>query len=356
MHTIALDSDDVRTIVHRIGLHRVMDDLIAALEMAFKSHDSKVTVSPARSGFFYDQPNFGMLEWMPVMQVGRHATIKVVGYHPHNAVKHRLPTILSTVSLYDTATGHLIGLADATFLTALRTGAASAIASKYMARANSRTVGLIGCGAQAVTQLHALSRMFDLEAVFIFDIDETVRDSFCHRTAFLEIEVIPLQKSDLSVLVREADVLCTCTTVAPGAGPVFDDAGCMPWLHVNAVGADFPGKYEVPEALLRRSFVCPDFPAQALVEGECQRLEAAQIGPSLVDVVKHPQRYAHAREQTSIFDSTGWALEDQVALELMLVYAEELGVGRRLQLESASHDPHDPYGFLMHPLPAIKYT
>lgn len=356
MHTIALDSDDVRTIVHHIGLHRVMDDLIAALEKAFKSHDINETISPARSGFFYDQPNFGMLEWMPVMQVGRHATIKVVGYHPHNAVKHRLPTILSTVSLYDTATGHLIGLADATFLTALRTGAVSAIASKYMAHPGSRVVSLIGCGAQAVTQLHALSRVFDLEAVFIFDVDDAVRNSFRHRTAFLEIEVIPLSRHDLNVLVREADILCTCTTIAPGAGPVFDDAGCRSWLHVNAVGADFPGKFEVPEALLRRSFVCPDFPAQALVEGECQRLEVTQIGPPLVEVVKHPLRYAHAREQTSVFDSTGWALEDHVALELMLAYAEALGVGRRLQLESASHDPHDPYGFLLNSLPVIKHA
>jgi ornithine cyclodeaminase len=346
MNTIALDSEDVRSIVHRMGLHRIMDDLIASLERSFKTHDSKNTVSPARSGFFYDLPYFGMLEWMPVMQVGRHATIKIVGYHPHNAVMYQLPTILSTVSLYDTTTGHLMGLADATFITALRTGAASAIASKYMARVDSRIAGLIGAGAQAVTQLHALTRIFNLDAAFIFDADPSVCNSFRQRTAFLEVEIIPLARRDLHTLVREADILCTCTTVAPGAGPVFDDAGSKPWLHVNAVGADFPGKFEVPDALLRRSFVCPDFPAQALVEGECQRLDVSMIGPSLVEVVKHPLCFEHVRHQPSVFDSTGWALEDHVALELMLGYAQALGIGRRLRLESASQDPHDPYGFI----------
>lgn len=354
METIALDSADVREIIHRIGLHRLMDEMIARLEHAFRTFDSRYTESPARSGFAYDIPHTGLLEWMPIMRHGQRATIKVVGYHPHNPAQRNLPTILSTVSTYDTTTGHMIGLADATFLTALRTGAASAVASRLMAHPDSHTVGLIGAGAQAVTQLHALSRVFRIERVFVYDIDPSVALSFARRTAFLEYEAVPIAAGELRMLVAESDIICTCTSVQGGSGPVFQDTGTKPWVHVNAVGADFPGKIEVPDALLHRSFVCPDFPAQAVLEGECQRLPAEAIAVSLVELVKHATQFRHVRFGPTVFDSTGWALEDHVALELLLDYARQAGLGKRLQLETIADDPHNPYHFALASLPAVR--
>jgi ornithine cyclodeaminase len=352
METIALDSADVRHIIHRIGFHRIMDELIERLERAFSTYDSRSIVSPARSGFTYSVPQTGLLEWMPVMHVGGRATIKVVGYHPMNPARHNLPTIISTVSTYDTATGHLIGLADATFLTALRTGAASAIASKLMAHPGSNVVGLIGAGAQAVTQLHAIARVFDIEQVFVYDIDPAASFSFVKRTAFLELDILPVEKHDVPTLVAEADIICTCTSVECGHGPVFEDTGTKPWVHVNAVGSDFPGKVEVPLSLLRRSFICPDFPPQALQEGECQRLRPDELGPSLVELLKHAHGFKDVRHTPTVFDSTGWALEDHVALDMLLDYAHELGVGKRLRLESISDDPRDPYHFALKPATA----
>ena len=79
---------------------------------------------PARSGFNYNVPQLGLIEWMPLYQVGSKVTIKIVGYHPKNPKIFGLPTILSSISQYDTITGHLLGLADGVLLTALRTGAA----------------------------------------------------------------------------------------------------------------------------------------------------------------------------------------------------------------------------------------
>ncbi|NDJ60670.1 MAG: ornithine cyclodeaminase family protein, partial [Chloroflexi bacterium] len=120
-----------------------------------------------------------------------------------------------------------------------------------------------------------------------------------------------------------------------------------PWLHINAVGSDFPGKFEIPVALLERAFVSPDFPLQALAEGECQQLSREQVGPPLFELVRHPEAHHPVREQLSVFDSTGWALEDQVSLEMMLNYARELGVGTEIEIESAFADPLNPYGFLV---------
>ena len=97
---------------------------------------------------------------------------------------------------------------------------------------------------------------------------------FCSPS--LGIRSVPLRE-----LVATADIICTRTSVGVGEGPVFEDGVTRPHLHVNAVGADLPNKFEIPLALLKRSLVVPDFPAQTALEGECQRLEPADIGPPL---------------------------------------------------------------------------
>ncbi|MEM7034229.1 MAG: ornithine cyclodeaminase family protein, partial [Chloroflexota bacterium] len=280
------------------------------------------------------------------MQRGGRATVKMVGYHPSNPERKNLPTILSTVSAYDTHSGRLLGLADATFLTALRTGAASAIASQAMAIDESCTIGLIGAGAQAMTQLHALSRCFDIKQVYVYDVNPAVCDSFFERVAFMGLNLTSITANNLDQLVRQADIICTTTSVDIGAGPVFHDGETKPHLHINAVGSDFPGKTEIPISLLKRSFVCPDFPEQAFKEGECQQLNQAEVGPSLVDLVQNPAAYSDVKHRLTIFDSTGWALEDQIAMEMLLDYAADLGLGTTMQIESSCLDPYNPYQFV----------
>ena len=146
MLTMIVGRDDVARIVEAVGLDALMDEMIDRLSAAITSFDETTTRVRARDGFHYQEPDLGLLEWMPVMQTGEATTIKVVGYHPLNPTLHDLPTILSTISVYETGSGHLKGLADGTFLTALRTGAASAVASRVLARRNSKVLGLVGCG------------------------------------------------------------------------------------------------------------------------------------------------------------------------------------------------------------------
>jgi ornithine cyclodeaminase/alanine dehydrogenase-like protein (mu-crystallin family) len=331
--------------VHRIGINALMDEMIERLTSAFVAYDPDETIIPARAGFQYDRPDIGLLEWMPAMQTGSAVTVKMVGYHPRNpSVKH-LPTILSTISIYDTASGHLVGLADATFLTALRTGATSAIASKFMASPRSSVIGLIGAGAQAVTQLHALDRVFSLKKVMVYDSDPAISDSFLERTSFQGLNVVQVNKNSLNDLLQNSDIICTATSVDIGDGPVFEDTTTQPWLHINAVGSDFPGKTEIPKSLLQRSLVCPDFPEQAKNEGECQQLSAAEIGPSLVELIRDREKYAYITEIPTVFDSTGWALEDQVAADMLINFARQFNLGTTIQIESVSSDPRNPYQF-----------
>jgi L-lysine cyclodeaminase len=135
--------------------------------------------------------------------------------------------------------------------------------------------------------------------------------------------------------------------VGVGAGPVFNGVEPRPWAHFNAVGSDFVGKVELPISLLRRSFVCPDFREQAVKEGECQQLVNAEIGPNLYEVLQRRDEFCALSERLTVFDSTGWALEDQVTMELLMEYARELGVGRSIAIETVSADALNPYDFLV---------
>jgi ornithine cyclodeaminase/alanine dehydrogenase-like protein (mu-crystallin family) len=343
--SLILKASDIETIIEYQGLDNLMDELIRRLDSAIASYDPNKIIIPVRSGFHYDNPKSGLIEWMPLLKSGDKVMMKVVGYHPTNPIINNLPTILSTISAYDIATGHMIGTVDGVLLTALRTGAASALASRYMGHPDSSSLGIIGCGSQAVTQVHAISRIYDINRVYIYDISSEAMFSFQERIAVLglDLEVIP---SSILELVAAADILVTATTMEVGEGPLFKGAKTKPHLHVNAVGSDFPGKFELPLELLTSSFVCPDFPEQAILEGECQQLKNGDIGPGWVEVLQNFENYQELKSKTTVFDSTGWPLEDLIVMELFLEYGLELGLGDEVAIEHLSEDVKNPYHFL----------
>jgi ornithine cyclodeaminase/alanine dehydrogenase-like protein (mu-crystallin family) len=343
--SLILTVDDICKIVQAIGLDALMDDMIKGIYNTLEHFNADKVQLISRDGFHYHIPDFGLIEWMPVHKDAQ-VTLKMVGYHPYNPQKNYLPTILSTIATYDTCTGHLLGLADATFLTALRTGAASAVASQILASPQSTQIGFIGCGAQAVTQLHALSRVFDIEKVWLFDCQMETAHSFPQRANFLDTGFQVVDAKHLPELLNNVDILCTCTSEKPGHGPVFEPSAYQNHLHINAVGSDFPGKTELPLSLLEKSKVVPDFIPQAIKEGECQQLDEAQIGVDLVELVQNADHYRDWQTQLTVFDSTGWALEDDVAIRLLLDLAHELKRGTQVQLECISHDPKNPYQFV----------
>ncbi len=343
--TLILSGQDVQDIITYHGLDVIMNTMIVELERYICDFDESKTIIPQRSGFNYTSPNLGLVEWMPLFQVGNEVTIKIVGYHPNNPRDFQLPTILSSISQYDVQTGHLSALIDGVLLTALRTGAASAVASKFMAKNDSSVLGLIGCGAQAITQYHALSMVFDFDTVLYYDIDPSTSDSFIERVKSINSKA-EIKESGVEEIVASSDILCTATSIEVNEGPLFKGITTMPHLHINAVGSDFPGKVEIPMDLIEKSFLCPDFIDQALVEGECQRLDRDRIDADLAQIVKNPSLYASNKDGLTVFDSTGWTLEDHVAMKIFLGYAKDLGIGKEIELESIFEDSKDPYYFM----------
>ncbi len=352
MKTLVLLADDLRALVAAAGLDSLVEQTIARLREGLLQARSGAFEAPKRAGFHYQRPTLGLLEWMPGKD-DEATTVKLVGYHPHNPAAS-LPTILSVIAKFDTATGHLAALSDGTFLTAVRTGAASAIATDALAREQSRVLGLIGCGAQAVAQLHALSRVRPIDTVLLYDRDKRVEGSFAARVESLGLEV-ELRRAEPRAMLELCDVICTCTSIEPGQGPVLELAEHRPWLHVNAIGSDFPGKTEIPREMLESAFLCADFPEQCLLEGECQQVEPGRIDVDLAELASEPARFHGRREEPTVFDSTGWSLEDHFALDVLVKEAQRLGLGTLMEIETCSQqDPHDPYAFLREGEPARR--
>jgi ornithine cyclodeaminase/alanine dehydrogenase-like protein (mu-crystallin family) len=345
MKTLIITKDDICKIIKIIGLNRFMDNMIEMLDRVISQTFYLRPDVRKREGFLLDQTIGGVLEWMPVSQ-GNDVTIKLVSYMPRNPTRYKIPTIMSVINLFDTETGHLVALADGIFLTAVRTGAASAIVSRVLALPESKVLGLIGCGSQAVTQLHALSRVFNFEKVYIYDTDTTAANSYIERASFCKLDIKIVERSYLE---KEADIICTTTSVPIGEGPVLDGTFLKNHVHINSIGSDLPGKIELPISLLRNSFICPDFLPQALVEGECQQLKPSEIGPDITEVISNRDKYHIYRNQKTVFDSTGFALEDQVAMNLIVQYTKKYNLGQMIEIENISYDPLDPYNFIKQP-------
>jgi len=185
--------------------------------------------------------------------------------------------------------------------------------------------------------------------VLYFDIDEATAASFPTRVAALDLQV-NMRSIPMEDIIPQADILCTATSIGVGEGPLFDQLPTKEHLHINAVGADFPGKTELPLSLLRECFICPDFRQQAIIEGECQQLEEADIGDNIFECMQQPEKLAELQQQRTVFDSTGLSLEDMVVMDLFVAYAKQSGFGEEVALENMFPDAKNPYHFAKVPI------
>ncbi|QEU89898.1 ornithine cyclodeaminase family protein [Streptomyces kanamyceticus] len=341
MQTKILRQRDIKQILSVVGRDAIMDRLIDDLHNGFAALGrGELAEAPPRSGFARGGEVPGVIEFMPYRVPGVAVTMKTISYSPHNYRRFRLPTVVGTVSRLDDDSGSLIAFADAAVITAMRTGAVSAIASRLLARPDSATLALIGAGAQAVTQAHALSRVLPIERILVSDTDPDHAESFAGRVAFLGLTV---DVTGPAAAVAAADVLSTVTSVPAGEGPVLPAGPRLPHLHVNATGADEPGKTELPRPLLDDAFICVDHPGQARAEGEFQQLPDRDLGPSLASLCAAPSSATAHVDSLSVLDSTGSAFADHIAFDVLLGFADELGLGRKAAIGAAPEDVLDPY-------------
>jgi len=266
--------------------------------------------------------------------------VKWVNVHPHNRSRG-LPTVMAVIILNDPATGVPMAVMDGLLITKLRTAAAAAVAAQALARRESRTVGLVGCGAQAEAQLLALAEVFRLARVNVWGHTAGEAQRFCARMRRRLPGISYRPCRSIEPCVREADLLVTIT---PSRRPLVRREWLRPGLHINAIGADAAGKEELDPGILRRAIVVVDDREQAIHAGEINvpisrgQFTPQRIHGTLGDVLLGRRRGRRSPRDITVFDSTGLAIHD-IALGAEIVRrAHHRGVGRRIALFASSLD------------------
>jgi len=302
-----------------------LDDCIAAVEDAFR----RVGTGEARPAGILGFPVAGGGVHVKAAALGDRFAAKVNGNFSGNPALG-LPAIQGAILLSDSGNGRLLAVLDSIEITILRTGAATAVAAKYLARPNSQVATICGCGNQGRVQLRALARVLPLRQAFVYDIEPS-RAAALARELSGELRVEPV--SDLAQAVVRSDVCVTCT---PSRKPVLHEL--RPGIFVAAVGADSPDKQELHPALLASAKVVVDSLDQCAEIGELHHaIEAASmrredVHAELGEIVAGRKRGRTDDEEITVFDSTGTALQDVAAAASVYAAATRLRKGIEIEL------------------------
>ena len=288
----------------------------AAIEAVFAEHGNgavqmppKVYVTLVENGDFRTMPAY-----LPALGV---AGVKVVNVHPNNPARG-LPTVMALTVLIDVETGVPGAIINATELTAMRTGAAGAVAAKYLAPRRSVTLGVIGAGRQAGALVEATAAALTIEEIRVWSRTEKSAEAFAARYADYNAVCVPIERA------CDCDVL---TTTTPSKRPLVMADWVREGTHINAIGADAPGKQELDPRLLAKAEVFVDDPGQAVHSGEINvpistgLYDAGMIAGTLGEVVTG-RKGRSSPEAVTVFDSTGLAIQD-LAIAALVVGREE---------------------------------
>ena len=336
-----LTTDDVSRIVATVGLPALTARLVDYLEADFRRWP-EFDKSP-RSAAHSD---VGVIELMPIADANDYS-FKYVNGHPGNA-KFGLSTVVAFGALADVATGLPGFISELTLTTAIRTAATSVMAAKRLARPDAKTMALIGNGAQSEFQAIAFHHGLGITEVRVFDVDPAATDKLVRNLAAAAPALRVVRAASTADAVRGADIVTTVTadkTCATILTPDLIEAG----MHLNGVGGDCPGKTEMARGVLERASVFVEFEPQSRIEGELQQMPADFPVTELWQVLTGAAPGRRTRDEVTLFDSVGFALEDYSALRLLRDCADELGLGREAGLIPTLRDPKDLFGEMAMP-------
>jgi alanine dehydrogenase len=307
--TLILGGDKVKELL-------TMGEAVQAVELAFKLRAEGKTIMPPK--IYLNLPEYhGDFRAMPAYINGS-AGLKWVSVYPDNR-KNNLPSVIAIIILSDPNTSRPLAIMDGTYITSMRTGAAGAVAVKYLARRDSTVIGLIGAGMQARMQLLAISEVLPgLREVKVFDSrrDAALRYSEEMR-AKLGIEIHPVDT------IKEAAKADIVVTVTPSREPIVRREYIMPGTHINAIGADAKGKQELEAGLLKKAKVIVDDIEQASHSGEINvplsngAIKSDDIYSTLGEVVTNMKPGRESDQEITVFDSTGLAIQDIICAKLV---------------------------------------
>ena len=338
--TTLLTTRDIAHIVAAHGLPEVLRQLVAGIEAEFLRWPEFDKVPRLAS-----HSREGVIELMPVADAA-HYSFKYVNGHPANG-RFGLPTVMAFGVLAEVATGRPLLLSELTLTTAMRTAATSVMAAKLLARRGSRTMALIGNGAQSEFQALAFHHLLGITTLRLFDTDPAATAKL-QRHLRDAPGLMTVACASTAQALQGADIVTTVTADKRNA-TIVTPAMLQPGMHLNAVGGDCPGKTELHPGVLEAATVFVEYEPQSRIEGDLQQMPAGFPVTELWLVLNGQLPGRRSETEVTVFDSVSFALEDFAALRLMGALAARLGLGRAIDLIPEMADPKDLFGELMRP-------
>ena len=328
MRTLLLPEKDV---IQFLSMKKVIE----LVELAFREKGLNRVQMPAKPYIFYTKYNGDLRVMTSYLEKLDISAVKLVNVHPDNQANYKLPTVMATITLVNPRNGAPLAIMGGTIITNMRTGAAGGLATKYLARKDSKIIGMVGAGAQARSQLMALKEVLaKIEEVKVSDKVKASRENYVKEmTDKLGLNIRAVN-SDREA-VEGADIV---VTVTPARGPIVKSEWIGSGVHINAIGADAPCKEELDPKLLKRAKIVVDDWEQASHGGEINVpfakgiITKEDVWADLGQVVTGLKEGRTSPEELTIFDSTGLAIQDAVTADFVYRQALAKGVGENIEI------------------------
>ncbi len=312
-----------------------MEEVLDVLATGFREVKEGRCVIPVRFHLAIEEHQ-GQFLYMPAFLPGlKQSGTKIVSVFPQNISKGK-PTIYATYLLSDPTTGELLAMMEGATLTGIRTGGASGLATRYLAKKDAKVLGVIGTGFQAFFQFKAIRAVRAIEEVWAYDVDQKRLQGFCQS-------ISPLMKihpaSSPSEAVRRSDILITSTT---SPTPVFSGNDLKPGAHINAIGAFRRDMREADDETILRSKIvvdtfegCLNEAGDLLIPMREGKLKREAIYGDLGDLVTGRKEGRRSDEEITFFKSVGFAMEDVVTAYHAYEKAIRQGKGKQIDVSSS---------------------
>jgi alanine dehydrogenase len=310
-----------------------MKDCIDVVEKAFAELSNGTAVLPLRIGI---TPPDGLALYMPayLKEMGALAC-KVVTVYKNNPARHNMPTTIGKVLVQDPETGNVVCIMDGGYLTAVRTGAASGVATKLLARNDEgQTAGIYGAGVQAKMQLWAVAEVRKLSRALVYDVSKEAAEKFAEEmSSKLKLTVeIAASPDELT----ETDIICTATS---SATPLFDGKKIKNGAHINGIGSHTPNARELDTDIIRRSKFIGDSKEACFKEAGDILLPIAEgaimenhFYAELGEIVTGKKNGRIHTDEITLFKSNGLAIQDVATAKLVYDKALAAGIGTNVDI------------------------
>jgi len=328
--------DNMMKLVHSIGLEQFLRDLATEIEADF-----------LRWGLFDKTPHVGshsavgVIELMPTSD-GELYGFKYVNGHPKN-MKEGLQTVTAFGLLADVYSGYPVLLSEMTMLTALRTAATSAVATKHLAAKGADTMAMIGNGAQSEFQCLAQKAVNGITNIRLYDIDMAATKKCAANLAGHGLNVTMCTTPEEAI---EGAQVITTATADKDMATILTDNMVGAGVHINAIGGDCPGKTELHRDIVSRSTVFVEYPPQTRIEGEIQQMDPDHPVVELWEVMSGKANGRTSAAEITLFDGVGFAIEDFSALRYVHNKIKDTAFYDDLDFVADPDDPRDLFGML----------